>query len=63
VISQQELEDPSGNRSCAPFEMINASSVQCEVGTAQPFEPQIVRASRNKAFSCAESAIHHEVDN
>jgi hypothetical protein len=38
VVTHQDLEDPAGNRPCAPFELIDASRVRCEEGTAQPFE-------------------------
>jgi pimeloyl-ACP methyl ester carboxylesterase len=30
VVTHQDLEDPAGNRPCAPFEVIDASRVRCE---------------------------------
>ncbi len=37
VVTHQDLEDPAGNRPCAPFELIDASRVRCEEGTAKAF--------------------------
>jgi hypothetical protein len=44
VVTHQDIEDPAGNRPCAPFELIDASRVRCEEGTAQPFE--VVKQSK-----------------
>lgn len=38
LVTHPDLEDPAGNRPCAPFETVAASRVRCE-GTAQEFEP------------------------
>ncbi|MGH2360733.1 MAG: hypothetical protein ACRDGM_09375 [bacterium] len=51
VVTHQDLEDPAGNRPCAPFEVIDASRVRCEGGTVQPFEPRAARAIRATAAS------------
>lgn len=51
VVTHPDLEDPAGNRPCAPFEVIGASRVRCEGETAQPFEPPAARASRDTAAS------------
>src|SRR5262245_61367316 len=37
VVAHPNLEDPAGNRPCAPFEVIAASRIRCEEGTVQPF--------------------------
>lgn len=47
IVTHPDLEDPAGNRPCAPFEMIGASRVRCGEGTVRPFEPWAASAVRD----------------
>ncbi len=38
VVTHPDLEDAAGNRSCAPFEVVDTSRVRDAEGTVQPFE-------------------------
>jgi len=49
VVTHQDLEDPAGNRTCAPFELVDASRVRCEGGTTRPF--RVVRV-QTEAQDC-----------
>ena len=48
VVTHPELEDPAGNRPCAPFEATRVSSVQCNEGTTQTFETKPPTWSRTR---------------
>ena len=39
VVVHPDVEDAAGNRQCAPFEVTNASRIQCEQETVLPFAP------------------------
>jgi len=39
LVTHRDLEDPAGNRPCAPFEGFGASRASCEQGTARAFHP------------------------
>jgi len=39
VVTHPELEDPAGNRRCAPFEQLRGSKVRCDTGAAVEFVP------------------------
>jgi len=49
LVTHPELEDPAGNRPCAPFEAPRVSSVQCNEGTTQTFETEPPAWSRRRA--------------
>ena len=37
IVTHPDLEDPAGNRVCAPFEVAGASQADCAPGTVRPF--------------------------
>jgi hypothetical protein len=37
LVTHPDLEDPAGNRACAPFEGFEVSAIRCDQGTVQPF--------------------------
>jgi hypothetical protein len=39
LVTHPDLEDPAGNRPCAPFEIKDASRVRCTRETVRPFAP------------------------
>ena len=43
LITRPDLEDAAGNRLCAAFEQLHASTVSCHTGARIPFEPRRTR--------------------
>lgn len=48
LVTHPALEDPAGNRSCAAFEQVHASALECEAGATLPFEPAALPGGRGR---------------